>query len=309
MWRPILSARSVKAGKAVNGDEKLWRILNDNLETLRASNRLVEAIRVAETALLVARRVFAKNDPSLALSYERIGQLYDVQEKRAEAKPYLLKALQIVERAVPPEQRSIYRIGRRLAYLCDLAGDEAEAIEFYEKAIAAGGQLEGVPHSDLGALLNNVALIYRHNGRPKAAEAHYLHALQIYEKQLGRDHPDVASLLNNLGVFYSNERRFAEAEEMHRRALAIRKEAHPECLADVAQSNCNLAVVYHSRGDYGRAGELYRESLEALEGTSDARSEDYETAVSNYADLLRSLGKTRQAASVISRARKKGAQL
>ena len=35
----------------MKGDEKLWAILNDKLDMLRASNRLPEAIRIAETAL------------------------------------------------------------------------------------------------------------------------------------------------------------------------------------------------------------------------------------------------------------------
>ena len=42
----------------MKGDEKLWGILNDKLEMLRASNRLPEAIRVAETALDLARTRF-----------------------------------------------------------------------------------------------------------------------------------------------------------------------------------------------------------------------------------------------------------
>lgn len=289
----------------MKGEEKLWRILNDKLETLRAGSRFPEAIRVGGTALDLAHRIFAKNDPSLAFSYERLGQLYDEQGNRAEAKPYLVKALQIVERASPPDQRAVYRIARRLADLCDLTGDEEDAICHYEKAIAAGGQLDSVRHSDLGTLLNNIALIYRQSSRPEAAEAHYLHALEIYEKQLGPNHADVATVLNNLGVFYTNERRFTEAEQMHRRALAIRKKAHPNGHADIAQSNCNLAVVYHSRGDYARAGELYRESLGAWEELSETPPEDYEIGASNYADLLRALGKVRKAASIVSRARKK----
>jgi tetratricopeptide (TPR) repeat protein len=289
----------------VKGEERLWRILNDKLETLRAGNRFPEAIRVGEKALEVARRLFAKNDVSLALSYERLGRLYDQEGSRAEAKPYLVKALQIVERATPLEQRAVYRIARRLALLCDVAKDEQEAIRCYEKAIAAGGQLDDVPHSDLGTLLNNVSLIYRQSGQPDAAEAHYLHALEIYEKQLGPNHSDVAAVLNNLGVFYTNERRFTEAEEMHRRALAIRKQAHPDGHADIAQSNCNLAVVYHSRGDSARAEDLYRESLGAWEKLSKTPPEDYQIVASNYADLLRSLGKMRKAASIVSRARKK----
>lgn len=289
----------------MKGEEKLWRILNDKLEMLRAGRRFPEAIRVGEAALQLARRIFATDGVSLALSYERVGQLYDDQGRRAEAKPFLIIALQLMERAGPPEERAVYRLARRLADLCDVAGEEEQAIAYYEKAIAAGGQLDGVAHSDLGALLSNVALIYRQSGQPEAAEAHYLRALQIYEKQLGPDHPEIASLLNNLGVFYTNERRFAEAEQIHRRALALRQQTRPDGHAGIAQSKSNLALVYHSRGDYARAGELYRESLGVWEELRETPPADYEIVASNYADLLRSLGKARKAASIIARARKK----
>ena len=46
----------------MKGDEKLWGILNDKLDMLRASNRLPEAIRVAETALDLAQRAFQPGD-------------------------------------------------------------------------------------------------------------------------------------------------------------------------------------------------------------------------------------------------------
>ena len=59
----------------MKGEEKLWSILNDKLETLRAGNRLPEAIRVAETALDLAKRTFVEDESSLAFSYEKLGQL------------------------------------------------------------------------------------------------------------------------------------------------------------------------------------------------------------------------------------------
>ena len=78
-------------------------------------------------------------------------------------------------------------------------------------------------------MLNNVALIFRKSGRQKAAEPYYLHALQIYEKQLGPDHADVASVLNNLAVFYTNERRYTEAEKNTSSRVGHSREAvlHP----------------------------------------------------------------------------------
>ena len=289
----------------MKGEEKLWVILNDKLDTLRASNRLPEAIRVAETALDLAKRAFPENDSSLALSHEKLGQVLDQSGDRTAAKVYLLKSHSILEKVKPPDQRAIFQSARRLAFLCDNLGQSEEAIRFYEKAIASGTELEDLPYADLGTMLNNVALIFRKSGRQKAAEPYYLHALQIYEKQLGPNHPDVASVLNNLAVFYTNERRYAEAEKIHLRALDIREKVHPPTHPDIAQSKCNLAVVYHSRGDYAKAAELYRASLQSWEETTETPPEDYEIVASNYADLLRSLGKVRKAQQLEARARKR----
>ncbi len=289
----------------MKGEEKLWSILNDKLDNLRASNRLPEAIRVAETSLDLAKRTFAEDQNSLALSYEKLGQLLDQSGDRSAAKAHLLKAHSILEKVKPPDERALFHSARRLAFLCDNLGQSEEAIRFYEKAIAAGTQLEELPYSDLGTMLNNVALIFRKSGRQKAAEPYYLHALEIYEKQLGPNHPDVASVLNNLAVFYTNERRYAEAEKIHLRALAIREKTLPPAHPDIGQSKCNLAVVYHSRGDYAKAAELYRASLQSWEETTETPPEDYEIVASNYADLLRSLGKVRKAQQLEAQVRKR----
>jgi tetratricopeptide (TPR) repeat protein len=188
----------------VTGEQRLWDLLNDKLETLRASNRLPEAIRVAESALELSRRAFADNPSMQAVSHEKLGQLLDQVGDRAAAKPYLLSAHELLEQVKPPDPHALYRSARRLAFSCDNLGQTEEAIRYYEKAIAAGSEMEDMPYSDLGTMLNNIALIFRKSGRQKSAEPYYLHALQIYENHLGAEHADVASVLNNLGVFYTN---------------------------------------------------------------------------------------------------------
>lgn len=289
----------------MKGDEKLWTILNDKLDLLRGAERLPEAIRVARTALDLAKRAFPAGHANIALSLEKLGQLHDQAGDRATAKPYLIEADALLTTAGTADPRSVYRSARRLGFLADNLGETEEAISYYEKALDAGMQLQDLPYSDLGTMLNNIALMYRKSGRQKAAEPYYLHALEIYEKQLGAEHADVASVLNNLAVFYTNERRFAEAEKTHLRALAIREKVHTATHPDIAQSKCNLAVVYHSRGDYARASELYRESLQAWEEMTAKPPADYEIVASNYADLLRSLGKAKQANQLEERTRKK----
>lgn len=289
----------------MKGDEKLWAILNDKLDMLRASGRLPEAIRIGETLLDLAQRAFSATDRQYGSTLEKLGQLYDQNGDRNAAKVYLMKAHAVLAQQEKPEPQAVFRSARRLAFLCDALGQSGDALGYYQQAIDAGTQLPDVPYSDLGTMLNNVALIYRKTGRQKAAEPYYLQALQIYEKQLGPNHPDVASVLNNLAVFYTNERRFAEAEKTHLRALAIREKVHPAAHPDIAQSKCNLAVVYHSSGNYERAGELYRASIKTWEEAVAKPPEDYEIVAANYADLLRSLGKAKQATQVEDRARKK----
>lgn len=287
------------------GDEKLWAILNDKLETLRATNSVDEAIRVGESALELAKRTFPESRAELAQSYENVGLLHDQKGDHQTARSYFLDAHRLFERAEPPDRNALFRSARRLARINDDLNRKEDAIVFYEKAIAAANQLPGLAHSELGALLNNAALSFRKAGRSKAAEPYYLHALKIYENDMGPDHPDVASVLNNLGVYYTNEKRFSEAEKIHLRALAIRERTLPLDHPDIAQSKCNLAVVYHSRGDYQRASELYRASLKTWEETMAKPPKEYEVVASNYADLLRSLGEARKAHALEQRARKK----
>ena len=63
---------------------------------LLAGNRLPEALRVGETALDLAQRAFPENHPSLALSYQRLGQIHDQRGNEGEARAFLGKALDVI---------------------------------------------------------------------------------------------------------------------------------------------------------------------------------------------------------------------
>lgn len=288
----------------MKGDEKLWAILNDKLDLLRGMGQLPEAIRVAESAAELARRAFPPGHSCYALSLKTLGELYDQTGDSVAATKVLAKAHCLLEAGEQPDRRAIYSSARRLAFLSEDIGEASAAIPYYEQAIVIGMTAGDVPYSELGPMLNNLALLFGKFGREKEAEPFYLQALEASEMQLGPEHADVASILNNLAVFYTNQRRFTEAERMHLRALAIREKLLPPTHSDIAQSKCNLAVVYHSRGDYGRAAELYKESLYTWEETMRNPPPDYEIMASNYADLLRALGKARQAKQLEERAKK-----
>src|SRR5206468_11291368 len=110
----------------MKGEERLWTILNDKLDTLRATNRLPEAIRIAETAVEIAKRAFKGNETSLAISFEKLGQLLEQKGDYTAAEANLLKAHPIMETAKPPDQHAIDSLAWPLPSLRD-ALDQSES--------------------------------------------------------------------------------------------------------------------------------------------------------------------------------------
>ena len=62
----------------------------------------------------------------------------------------------------------------------------------------------GREDADVGALFNNMASVYEHQGDYEKALEYYWKALEIRERVLGTDHPDTAATYNNMAsVFYA----------------------------------------------------------------------------------------------------------
>ncbi len=70
--------------------------------------------------------------------------------------------------------------------------------------------------------LNNLAELYRAQGRYAEAGPLHQRALAIREKALGPDHPHVAQSLENYAALLRKTGRSAEATRMEARAKAIR---------------------------------------------------------------------------------------
>jgi tetratricopeptide (TPR) repeat protein len=90
--------------------------------------------------------------------------------------------------------------------------------------------------------VQNLAIVYRYQGRYKEAEQLYERALKGREEQLGPAHPDTLGTVQNLAIVYHYQGRYKEAEQLYERALKGKEEqlgpAHPGTLRTVQ----NLAI-------------------------------------------------------------------
>jgi tetratricopeptide (TPR) repeat protein len=111
-------------------------------------------------------------------------------------------------------------------------------------------------HPAIATSLNNLAVLYKNQGRLQEAEPLYQEALAIYRQALPSGHPSIANSLNNLAMLYKNQGRLDEAEPLLKEALAIRRQALPSGHPDIATSLNNLAGLYKAQGRLQEAEQL-----------------------------------------------------
>jgi tetratricopeptide (TPR) repeat protein len=102
-------------------------------------------------------------------------------------------------------------------------------------------KLLGDEHPDVATSFNNLAALYRSQGRYSEAEPLYQQALALRQKLLGDEHPDVATSFNNLAGLYESQGRYSEAEPLYQQALALRQKLLGDEHPAVATSFNNLA--------------------------------------------------------------------
>jgi CHAT domain-containing protein/tetratricopeptide (TPR) repeat protein len=142
-------------------------------------------------------------------------------------------------------------------------GKIVEAIPFAERALAIARSIFPSPHQNLASSLNDLGLLYSHQGRWSEAEPLYQESLSTRRQLFGNTaNDDLASSLNNLGQLYLYQGKWSEAEPLFLEAKAICRQLY-ENTANIATAIIvnNLAILYRSQGRWAEAEPLYLESL------------------------------------------------
>jgi tetratricopeptide (TPR) repeat protein len=97
-----------------------------------------------------------------------------------------------------------------------------QATPLLQQALTMVERSLGSDHSDLGGILDNLALLYRDQGRSEEAEPLLQRVLAIYEQALPPEHPYTATTLENYAYLLRKMNRPREAHPLEQRAKAIR---------------------------------------------------------------------------------------
>jgi len=107
-------------------------------------------------------------------------------------------------------------------------GKYAESTRHLKAALQAAESF-GATDKRFAASLNNLAMLYRSQGRYAEAEPLYKRAFAIWEKTLGPEHPYTAQSLDNLAELHLAQGQYREAETLFKQALAIKESTLGGC--------------------------------------------------------------------------------
>ncbi len=102
----------------------------------------------------------------------------------------------------------------------------------------------------------NLAVLYRTEGKNDEAEALYQRSLKLIKEIAGVQHPAYANVLQNLSVLMREEKKYDEAETLGKQSLEIWTQTLGENNPTVGMAKSNLAKTYSAEGKYKDAEEL-----------------------------------------------------
>ncbi|HKI05713.1 MAG TPA: tetratricopeptide repeat protein [Thermoanaerobaculia bacterium] len=262
------------------GDVRNWHILDPLTPHARAVGSFADAAGLA--------------DPTARLMND-LGVLLLTKALVAEAEPLIRRALDIDEKRFGPGHSNIAIRLNNLAQLLQDTNRLAEAEPLMRRALDIDEKNFGPEHPNIARDLNNLARLLHDTNHLDEAEPLMRQALDINEKSLGPEHPYVAILLNNLSLLLQDTNRLAEAEPLIRRALDINEKSFGPEHPDVASCLNNLARLLHATNRLAEAEPLMPWMLAILLDFARRTGHDHphlQTAIGNYAGLLRDMGRS-----------------
>jgi tetratricopeptide (TPR) repeat protein len=154
-----------------------------------------------------------------------------------------------------------------LAYLMDSMGDYAQALGYFQQALAIH-QKTGYKRGE-GATLNNISQIFQTRGDYNTALTHLQQSIIIL-RQIG-DKKGEGVTLNNISLIYSASGNYETALEYLQQALTIQQQIGDKNGEGVTLSN--MATIAHVYGDYTTAQKHVNQALSIFQKIGDKRSE------------------------------------
>ncbi|XP_028513530.1 uncharacterized protein LOC110234664 [Exaiptasia diaphana] len=185
---------------------------------------------------------------------------------------------------------SVAKTLNELGVAMNRLGNNKEAKECHEKALAIYKSTYGDNHHSVATSLTNLGLALSDLGNYKEAKEYHEKALAIDKLTHGDNHPEVAADLSNLGLSLCNLGNYKEAKDCHEKALDINKSTYGENHPHVATGFNNLGLALSNLGSYKQAKEYHEKALAIYKNTYGDNHPSVATSLNHLGSALSDLG-------------------
>lgn len=256
---------------------------------------------VAEAAVRLKEMLVGPEDPEVAESRHRLGNLLRVLGQPDLARLEYERALAIRESAFGPEALELAPTLNNLGSLVQNLGDHTAARRYLERCLTIREQ-HAAPESELSPILLNLGRLLLDLNEYEAAEVYLQRSLSIRERIDGPASEAVAKALNAVANVDQSLGRYELAEQRYGRALAIFRGLPTDSAGMVAATLGNLAVLRQAVGDFAEAREMQEEALRYRERNAQREPEHLALALNNMGSLLWHTGDLEEAHTYLEQA-------
>jgi tetratricopeptide (TPR) repeat protein len=190
----------------------------------------------------------------------------------------------------------------KLAQATSSLGKYDEAIALYRLLLPRDEAKYGTESVEVARRLNTIGILCDWRARYDESKVCYHRAISILEDKLGPEHEEVYHLLRRLGAVYRLTGFFEEAEPFYLRAVEIREKLNRPYDESLLGDLALLAEVYILQEDLAAAEPLYRRILKTREEALGPDDPQVAAALENLAELLRNMGRNKEADRLTARA-------
>jgi tetratricopeptide (TPR) repeat protein len=259
--------KTLEKVRLLKQDESLPVILNNLCIVTQELNKTHQAESYCRQCLLAWEKQLGPEHSLLADPINNLAGVYLDMGFYSKAEPLYQRALAIKERAFGPDHPEVAKVLSNLGYLNYWRTDFVRAETFFRRALAIQS-----PDAERAALLDNLANVFRAQGKRAEALRAREEALSLMETALGAAHVRLASVLANLAVDYLDQRRYKDAEPLLLRARGI---SETNLGADHPATG-EILMVYagllRKTGRKPEGAKLEQTAKAILEGTEQGRS-------------------------------------
>lgn len=286
-------------GRIAETDEPLRaKVLADLGDVYSEQEEFLKAEDAYTQALSLSKRLSDTNESALML--HNLAMCRSREGKNDDALALLEKAARLMKSASARDPALEAQLFNGFGIVYYRANKNSKAEKSFNQAMDVA-RASGIPFNP-AVVLNNLGAVYLRQRKFKQAEDAANRALQIKEAESGPFDPGLLAELDTLAATYSATGRHELAKEQYDRALKILEPRRSDFAPSIARLLHLLSVVDTSLGLRADSDEALAEAAK-IAGDNLRKDPDMAQILEDYSRLLKSRGRTQEAAGLLAQVR------